>query len=584
MSNQSIITAETIGSAARFDPQLRVPRRPRLRRGIVVSAEAGQVVVMGPPKKQLFRGRSATDLLPALLALLDGERTHAAIAAELGRPEEVIFKALSLLWTCGVVEEGPPAAAEAALAQEIDDRLADFLSRIGSATEANACWEQAATRLRTAQVEIFGDPVLATLVRDELTGSVPVAMGTDDTPGEQVTLVVWADAGEAGPDAGPLAEHCWEKGIPLLRLRVHNRRATLGPLVDPRTTPCLDCLTATDADTDPDTGAGPDADPDHGAGPDADADADTGTGPVADTGAGDGSAALGAADGDLGLAAALFVRDLFAVVSRTTPTPLPMRWRLVNLETLSQRDTAAATRPGCPRCSVAEGPVAVSAEPATRFEASVAMPPKEFADLKAHQMHYKPSNLALQRVSRTWPVARAVEIPPPDHSRLGRAWPAAQPGADTLALLLSVTAGIKADGGDKVARWTASGGNIGSVTAYAVVRDVPGLAPGVYGYVAAEHRLALLSSDVGAVAGGCPLTLVLTGDFPKVARKYSAFALRIVLLDSGCAQATAREAAGALGIRFALRARWDDDAVAAGLGINPDLEPVTAVIDLGDAT
>ncbi|WNM29185.1 hypothetical protein RKE30_01580 [Streptomyces sp. Li-HN-5-11] len=551
MSDTSMMTAETVGSAARFDPQLRIPVRPRLRRGLVVSTEADQVVVTGPPKKQLFRGRSATQLLPGLLDLLDGQSTHARLAAELGVPEEVVFKALSLLWTCGVVEEGPPPGTEGEAAADVDDRLADYLSRVGSATEVNPCWERAALRLRTAEIEIFGDPALATLLRDELTGSMPVTLGTGDTPSERATLAVWADAGGSGLEAvagtgtHTLAEHCWDKGVPLLRLSVRGRRASLGPLVDPRTTPCLDCLTAEDED-------------DHRT----------------------------AVAGDPELAVALFARDLFAAVSRTTPTPLPMRWRLVDLETLGQRDTSSATRPGCPRCSVAEGPVLQRAAPATRFEASVAMPPKEFADLKAHQMHYKPSNLALQRVSRTWPVAPAVELPPPDHDRLNRTdltSAVARPGPDTLSLLLSVTAGIKDDRPDKVARWTASGGNIGSVTAYAVVRDVPGLAPGIYGYVATEHRLARLSSRADAVPGDRPLSLVLTGDFPKVARKYSAFALRIVLLDSGCAQATAREAARVLGIGFGLRPCWDDDVIAAALGINPDMEPVTAVIDLGDA-
>ncbi|MEU9005181.1 hypothetical protein ACFWBI_20435 [Streptomyces sp. NPDC059982] len=547
MSDQSVITAESIGAAARFDPQLRVPQRPRLRRGLVVSSEADQVVVLGPPKKQLFRGKSAKDLLPALLDLLDGSRTHAGIAGELRRPEEVVFKALSLLWTCGVIEEGPPEETESAAASGIDDRLADYLSRIGSATEANASWEEAAIRLQAAEVEIFGDPALAALLREELVGSVTVTVGTGYTPTERVTLVVWADAGSVGAeaDATTLAEHCWDKGIPLLRLRVRGRRAALGPLVDPRTTPCLDCLTTDDEDEE-----------------------------------------RTATDGDHALAVALFARDLFSSVSRTTPSPLPVRWRLVDLETLGQKDTSSATRPGCPRCSVAEGPVAERAAPATRFEASVAMPPKEFADLKAHQMHYKPSNLALQRVSRTWPVAPSVELLPPEHVRLNQQWPAAQPGQETLALLLSVTAGLKADGGDgdKVARWTASGGNIGSVTAYAVVRDVPGIDPGIYGYVVSEHRLARLSSKAAAVPGDRPVSLLLTGDFPKVARKYSAFALRIVLLDSGCAQATAREAARSLGIGFALRPRWDDDTLSAALGINPDIEPITAVIDLGDPT
>ncbi len=555
MSDQSVITAESIGTAARFDPQLRVPQKPRLRRGLVVSCESDQVVVQGPPKKQLFRGRSATDLLPGLLERLDGTRSHGELAAELGRTEEVVFKALSLLWTCGVVEEGPPDGAPAG---EIDDDLADYLSRIGSATEANAAWEQAAVRLRTARVEIFGPHAVSELLRAELAGSVPATTSDHALPSAGTTLAVWIDSSpdgsapdEAAPDdAAPgealserrrvLAAHCWDEGIPLLRLRLSGRRAALGPFVDPRTTPCLDCLVVDD-ETDDRT----------------------------------------AVDGDHALAVALFARDLFAAVSRTTPSPLPMRWRSVDLETLAHRDTSSATRPGCPRCSIAEGPTAQRASLATRFEASVAMPPKEFADLKSHQMHYKPSNLALQRVSRTWPVAPAVELPAPLHDRLSRQWPASELDAAALSLVLSVTAGIASISDERVARWTASGGNIGSVTAYAVVRDVPGIAPGIYGYVATEHRLARLSSGTGTVDGDSPATVVLSGDFPKVARKYSAFALRIVLLDSGCAQATAREAARVLGLGLALRPDWDDDAVAAGLGVDPDVEPITAVIDLG---
>lgn len=535
-----VITAETIGTAARFDPQLRVPRHPRLRRGLVVGYEPDQVAVLGTPKKQLFRGRSATDLLPALLERLDGTRNHDELARELGRPEEVVFKALSLLWTCGVVEEGPP---DRPLAREVEDELADFLSRVGSATEANPAWEQAAARLQTTRVEVFGPATVSGLLRRELTGSVPAAVGDDCLPSAGTTLAVLIETPDDHAPADrrqALAAHCWNKGVPLLRLRLSGRRAALGPFVDPRTTPCLDCLTVDD-ETDERT-------------------------PL---------------DGDVELAVALFARDLFAAVSRTTPSPLPMRWRLVDLETLAHRDTSSATRPGCPRCSIAEGPTAERASLATRFEASVAMPPKEFADLKAHQMHYKPSNLALQRVSRTWPVAPAVELPPPSHERLSRQWPPSEPTAGTLSLLLSVTAGIRADSAERVARWTASGGNIGSVTAYAVVRDVPGVEPGIYGYVATEHRLARLSSGIGTVPGDSPATVVLTGDFPKVAQKYSAFALRIVLLDSGCAQATAREAARTLGLGLALRPHWDDDGIAAGLGINPDVEPITAVIDLG---
>lgn len=548
-----MITAESIGAAARFDPQLRIPRRPRVRRGLVISTEPDQVVVTGTPKKQMFRGRSAADLLPALLTLLDGARTHAEIAAALERPEESVFKAVSLLWASGVIEEGPPRTGgtdrPATSTAATDGRLADFLSRVGSATEANASWEQAAARLRGARVEVFGDPDLAALLREELAGSVAVSVAApavphDNTlPSQDTTLVVWAEHDGATDDRGRtrLADHCWDKGVPLLRLRVHGRGAALGPLVDPRTTPCLECLSVQDP-----------------------ADDDRPQRPA-----------------DRRLAAALLAHDLFAAVSRTTPSPLPLRWRVVDLETLAHKDTSSPTRPGCPRCCATPGPLTERAALATRFEASVAMPPKEFADLKAHQMHYKPSNLALQRVSRTWPVAPAVQLPSPGYDRLAHEEDDTPLDAHALSLLLAVTAGIKTDGEERVSRWTASGGNIGSVIAYAVIRDVAGLAPGVYGYVPTEHRLARLASATTGIGGAAPATLVLTGDFPKVARKYSAFALRIVLLDGGCAQATARAAARTLGIGLTPRPRWDDDAVASALGISPDVEPVTAVIDLG---
>ncbi|WP_214326795.1 nitroreductase family protein [Nonomuraea sediminis] len=524
----NVISAQAIGAAARFDPQIRVPARPRPRRGLVIDFEDDQVVVTGGPKKQLLRGRSATEVLPRLFELLDGERDHAALAIGLGLPEESVFKVLSLLWTCGVIEEAAPEGP----APEIDDGLADFLSRMGDSTGANSAWELAARRLAAARVEVFGDPERAEALVAELGPSMPAVRAAGAVPDHRTTLAVWIDDGRPGPE-----RECWEREIPLVRMRVRGRSAMLGPFVDPRVTPCLACGTA-----------GEEQD---------------GREPV---------------DGDLALAVSLLARDVFALVSRAVPGPLPMRRRVVDLATLEQHDLSAATRPGCPSCSAAPADQAEEAPLAARYEASIAFPPKEHADLKAHQMHYKPSNLALQRIARTWPVARRVELPPPGHELLARP-SSGKLDAERLSLLLSVTAGIKADTPQRLFRWTASGGNIGSVVAYVAVRDVPGLDPGLYGYAPAEHRLAWLSPE--PPDGNTPATLVLTGDFTKVARKYGAFALRIVLLDSGCAQATCRLAARTLGIGFALRPHWDDDALAALLGVDPDVEPLTAVIDLG---
>ncbi|MEU7072595.1 tpaE [Streptomyces narbonensis] len=540
MPDHSVITAEAMASAALNDPQFHVPARPRLRRGLSLHHTAEALVVEGTPKKQLLRGAAARELLPRMLPLLDGSRGHEDVAEALGIPAGTVFKALSLLWTCGLIEEAA-SPASAARAAAVPDALADFLSRIGDSTGANHAWEEALDRLARARVEVFGTGPLAEAARRHLAGSL-VDTGTDGgsdlAPAPGTTLAV---AAGLDPDASEeLAAACARAGTPLIRLALTGRTAHLGPYVDLAFTPCLACRTAEDpADDRP---------------------------PL---------------PGDAELAAALFARDLFALLSRSTPSPLPSQWRTVDLADLSQQRRSAATRPGCPHCSAAPGDP-VDPPLAARYEAAIAFPPREYADGKAHQAHYKPSNIALQNDEKTWPVAAAVPLPEPPLASLRSPSPARLDDR-TAALLLAVTAGRRALLPGRVQRWTASGGNIGSVVAHLVVRDVPGLEPGVYGYVASEHRLARLAADPGAVPGEAPLTVVLTGDFTKVAKKYAAFALRIVLLDAGCATATLRSAAAALDLPVAIRSRWDDLAVAAALGIDPDLEPITTLVDLGGA-
>ncbi|MFE0735564.1 tpaE [Streptomyces sp. NPDC058855] len=541
MPDHSVITAEAMASAALNDPQFHVPARPRLRRGLSLHHTPEALVVEGTPKKQLLRGAAARDLLPRLLPLLDGSRGHEDVAGALGIPATTVFKALSLLWTCGLIEEAAPPES-AARAAAVPAPTADFLSRIGDSTGANHAWEEALDRLARARVEVFGTGPLAAAAHRHLTDSlVRAATGTDPGRGPAPGTTLAVAAGLGPDDSAALAASCALAGVPLIRLALTGRTAHLGPYVDLAFTPCLACRTAEDpADDRP------------------------------------------ALPGDADLAAALFARDLFALLSRSTPGPLPAQWRTVDLADLSQQRRSAATRPGCPYCSAAPGGDPADPPLAARYEAAIAFPPREYADGKAHQAHYKPSNIALQNDEKTWPVAAAVPLPEPPLELLRSPRPTGL-GDATAALLLAVTAGRRAVLPGRVQRWTASGGNIGSVVAHLVVRDVPGLRPGVYGYVASAHRLALLSADPGAVPGEAPLTVVLTGDFTKVAKKYSAFALRIVLLDAGCATATLRAAAHALDLPCAVRTRWDDPAVGAALGIDPDLEPITTLVDLGGA-
>jgi len=261
-----------------------------------------------------------------------------------------------------------------------------------------------------------------------------------------------------------------------------------------------------------------------------------------------------------------------------------------DLARMSTSVRSGATRPGCPLCSVLATPGGElrPAGIAARYEAAVALPPRRFADLKAHQMHYKPANVALQRGHRTWPTAPRTGLPEPKWERL--AGPEATAvDLDTLSVLLMAAAGWREDRTDRVLRWTASGGNIGSPIGYLVAREVDGLAPGVYGYLAPTHELALLREladlaesgpVVERVCGSAPAALVLTADLARVAHKYGAFGLRVVLLDGGCALATVLAAAQASGLSARPEPEWDDTGLAALLDLELTTEPVTGVVRL----
>jgi bacteriocin biosynthesis cyclodehydratase domain-containing protein len=603
MPNGDVLTAEQTGAAALRDPQLSVPELPRLRRGVAVHPVNEGLVVEGLPAPQVFRGKSATALLPRLLPLLDGTRNCAALAEELGMTARAVFKALSLLWMCGVIEDTPPPAGEQAGAgSAVAAELADYLSRMGDSTGANACWEQGALRLATARVALFGDGHTATALAEELAPSARVTRVTwpDGALPEGTTLAVTAGLPRAELPA--VAAACRVRDVPLVRIAVFDGHARLGPFVHPRYTPCLECLLAEEAGTD-------DGSPSGGYGEET----------------GEEAAAL---------TAALAAHDLFGFLSRSVPSPYPNQWRTVALDDLKQRRHSGATRPGCPSCSAIPRGVAEGRDPnpgpgpapgpglgqglepaplAARYEAFIGFPPHEYMDLKGHQQHYKPSNLALQRQEKTWPVCPRIELPTPDLARLtGQPYEQEPPARDaacdegTLSLLLAAVAGIKggntgntgntgstgnADNTDNtdssaglLRRWTPSGGNIGSVLAHLAVRDVPGLEPGIYGYVPSGHRLALLALGTGAldgVPGRGPATLVLSGNLGKVAKKYHSFALRVTLLDAGCAAATLRRVCRTLGLPRSPVRRWDERAVTGALGVDPRVEPVTAVIDLG---
>ncbi|WP_146082590.1 MULTISPECIES: hypothetical protein [unclassified Rathayibacter] len=528
MSESGVLGAEAMGVAALTDPQFRLPRRPRLAPGLVVVPGDDGVLVEGGPTRQLLGGRAAGAVLGALLPLLDGSRSIEELAAETGRALRATHSAVALLYASGLLEDaqGAPDVTGA------DPAALAFYSRSIDSTRVNASGAEAVQRLRTSRVLVAAGPTASGLA-EELTaelrlteiGEVRLAEpGTASVDGRSLLILVG--------DSAPLrrdAERAAAAGVGVLPVRLRGRRLYYGPYVDPSYTARFDDIAdqiAAETHDDP--------------------------------------SAL-----DHPLAAALVAADVAALLSRVG-TPLSQQSLVrLDLETLVQDRLVAvpSTPDGIPL--------------AYAFEASTAFPPRALASPKDHQVHYKQSNIVLQRDSKRWPSARTVALA--ERETEGSALT-----AGVLADLVIRTAGNRESGTPregKVHRWAASGGNLGSVQAAVLARRVAGLPAGVYGYQRGDDTWAELpwADPEARIAGADPdadAVLVLTGALGRVASKYAAFAWRIVHLDAGVAVTHARLLAAQHGLRADAAPAWDDAAIGRLLGIDLDAEPVTAVVSL----
>ena len=578
----SVMRAGDVGRAARRDLQFRIPRKPVVRLGLRARPDETGWIIDGARKSQVLGGAFAREHMGPLLQACDGTRTLDEIGEVTGVGPQAAFEAVSLLWTGGIVEEGDTEPAPGEPAPE----LARLLSRLGDSTGVNDSWQDAARRLAAARVAVVGDAELAGEMVAALEPTLP-DVRLDGAPRQGDTLVVLIETIDFSDRSEEVARRCRQDGIPLLRVRAEYEAVTIGPYVDESFSPCLACASA----DEPELGPRPDA---------------------------------ARRDIVIGLAA----RAVAALIARATVTHLPGDARRTDLATFTYSDRPVVSRPGCPVCSVAgQGetlvPVAPSAPVGARYEQSVAIPPAAFVDSKGHQQHYKPSNLRLQREFRDWPVCPRTQLPPADLGRLDQPWPVVHPigGGDAdaavrptlseLATILALSVGVReplgtgstdpgaADAAQtplsaKLRRWTAAGGNIGSVTAYVLVPEsgeageVGGeqLAPGTYVYIERDHALALIGpapsvSETDVVPDGVGVRIVLTGNVDKVARKYFSFALRIAVQDCGCSFEVIRLVADALGVPLRSRARWDEQRIARALGTDPAREPACIVVDLG---
>ncbi len=577
-STRRRVSAQAMALAVETDPQFVAPERPSLLPGLVFVPLPDGLLVEGAAERQVLRGRAASTLLPAILPLLDGSRTRTQVAQTLpDTPPEAVQATLAMLYTCGLLEDAPaPGDPGGPELTDAEAQSAAFLTRQIDTTRVNRNGAEITARLATAEVLILGDPDGAGRVVAELhsCGVTRAAAGaTLNLAGTRPDLVVLVCAGAHDTAAATRTDDaCADAGVPWLASTAHHTQCTIGPYLDRTHTACYRCAAAAHP---PVSGPRP--------------------GPRR-----------------LAIWSALVAQEVVFLLGRVA-TPMSLRGSTeFTFADWSQTTTMVPRRPGCPYCDTARLPAPESVTLAHAYEQSVGFPPRDLLNPKDHQHHYKAANLSLQREEKRYRSAVLRPLPAQDTS------PGVSggyletvmdpPGVDgcldvaALALILVRTAGLRphpafgkpAGESPKIQRWSPTGGNLGSVQAYILTAGVAGLAVGAYHYQPMEHALATLRFPrqrrdvddliVRAAGGQLPAqpagVIVLTGAHARVSSKYADFAYRVLFLDAGAASAQLEAVAAGLGLRAAVANRWSDDVLLDALDLDPELEPITAVLGL----
>ncbi|MFI8456053.1 nitroreductase family protein [Kitasatospora sp. NPDC085464] len=535
MPTTTQLSAVELAHATAGDPQFRLPAHPSVVPGVVLHWSEDGLIVEGTGNRRTLSGRSARQILPDLLPLLDGTRDLDQLAAALGRAAPQVRAVLLLLYSCGLLQEGVPRRT---------DPQSVLLARLLDSTRVNANADEAQDRLAVAPVALWAGGAFGDLLAERLH-----AMGAP-------TVRLDATASLTGANPALAVLHVDAVNQADAREVYRALRASEVPVL----------LTGPDGDG---FSIGPYSANDHGACPDCVL------------------AQVPTVTGELGVidaraAAAMTALEVLGLVARVgKPASLHGRTR-VDLRAGASETRMIAPRPGCDLC----GDPSVALQdppPAYAYEHSVAFPPRRLVNPRDHQVHFEPSNLALQYDAKEYPDAETTDLGDPDLALLDAG---AQPlTVELLGTLLAAAFGLKQQPQDrrqKLLRFAPTGGNLGSPTAYLLVRDVPGLVPGGYAYQAIGHRLARVAELPPEYADMAePVLLVVTGALVRVARKYRTFAYRVIHLDTGVALSHLLLASRRLGLPMANEAAWDDAALTTALGVEREFECVTAVVRLG---
>lgn len=528
------IDAVSMLRAARNDPEMAIPQRPAFIPGGVVVAVPDGLVVDGGAARQLLNGSAATTLVPKMIGLLDGTRSPAQIAAELDVPPVQVEAAVALMAACGLI------VASLDRPDDVDPDVAAALTRHLDTTKRWSSAAQAYGAAADQPAYVVDSGELARLVAQSLTSCGDKVFLVDSLQqaavGGQIVLVDAAvdllhEAVEWASHAGGSVRACG------MRLG----RAWVAPALARQST-CADCLLA----------------------------------------ALDVAGLIGPSDSEgqeLRLAGGLIALEILHErlgIGR----PLASNSLLVHDLAGGQTTQQLVVRtPGCVGCGI-PGERARPQWPFIYDQAAV-FPARNQVAMKGHQMHYQPSNLALQWSSRSFSHSQHQRFAATDD------WQHPEDSRAQLGALMRFAFGLRQIGEiSQVRRYAPTGGNLGSPEGIVIVRDVAGVNPGAYYYLPFSDELAVLGEyhDDELLAAipdaDFQAAVVITAALGRVQKKYNALALRICLLDAGAAVSQMKHAAKALGLAVAHLEHWDDTALAGLLGNDPEQHPVMAILEV----
>jgi len=538
------LSSAVIGSSFANDSELSLPAYPRaIPELLLLPYGATGLLIEGARDTQLLNGRAARSFVPRLLQELDGRRSLQELLDGFAPyPPQAVFDALAMLYSRGLLED----AADAAPAPS--SPLASFCGRFVDVTRVNRHRGQALERLQASRIALLAPGAAHEPLHRALQGcgfSALLPLQLDDElpalePGRDLLLALF-DGSDPQAELRWL-EQAWQRGLRVLHARVSAQVVELGPLFIPGKSACPHCARRL---------LGP--------------------------------AAGGAAE-DLHFWAGVLALQAFHVLSGIGKP------KLYNLCHVHQRqdgerlytEQALARLPGCPHCGLAGcGPDLDEPDGLVWLlhNAANGMPPRELLHPRDYQMHYAAANMLItQEAPQPYYGAERVALPPAQRLDMPPAWDGRSRPAQALSLpllagMLRLAAGRSEDGSRRIAP---SAGGLGSAELFLVVRELPGLAPGVYHYCGHTHALERLRATADTSLAGAlglpaaelpPLLLVGTAHLSKVRQKYNDFAFRFGQLDAGVTRAFLHDLLCAAGVPYRDLVDARDEAVAEAISL-----------------